>query len=232
MPRAGRPQATRSAEEAAAVQSSGEEAVPSEAGSVSLEVLRGHLAGGEWEQADNETRRLLCELAGEGAVQRKWIYFSEVQFIPTTDLLAIDALWREHSGGRFGFSVQRRLWNLRGRQWKPLFLDIGWTFGPNSTYKKFPLDFTWDLSAPTGHLPLTNALRGTQLFEKLLTHPAFARFDEEESLDLDAAPPSFGAGAPVNGAAAAAPPGPSNGQPAKQEGSVLDGIFNSADYGF
>ena len=145
---------------------------------VSYELLREKLATGLWEEADNETRRLLCVLAGEGAEKRKWVYFSEVQFIPVTDLVTIDSLWKSYSGNRFGFSVQRRLWLTEKRQWKPFFLRIGWTFGENSTYKKFPLDFTWDISAPEGHLPLTNALRGTQLFEKLLTHPAFEKSSE------------------------------------------------------
>ncbi|CAM6004445.1 unnamed protein product [Sphagnum balticum] len=55
------------------------------------------------------------------------------------------------------------------------------------TYKKFPLEFMWDVADPTpeGHLPLTNALRGTQLLEKLLTHPAFADIDQQQKLQTD-----------------------------------------------
>lgn len=32
----------------------------------------------------------------------------------------------------------------------------------------------YSLEAPKGHLPLTNALRGTRLFESVMEHPAFA----------------------------------------------------------
>jgi hypothetical protein len=42
----------------------------------------------------------------------------------------------------------------------------------------------WDVADPTpeGHLPLTNALRGTRLLENILNHPAFADVDEQQKL--------------------------------------------------
>jgi hypothetical protein len=40
-------------------------------------------------------------------------------------------------------------------------------------YRKWPAEFVYSMNAVKGHLPLTNALRGTQLFEALLGHPAF-----------------------------------------------------------
>eukprot|EP00271_Cylindrocystis_brebissonii_P007947 TRINITY_DN21905_c0_g1_i1.p1 TRINITY_DN21905_c0_g1~~TRINITY_DN21905_c0_g1_i1.p1 ORF type:complete len:321 (-),score=30.14 TRINITY_DN21905_c0_g1_i1:1321-2283(-) len=158
--------------------------VPLESGAgVSYELLRSLLARGQWEAADEETRRVLCVLAGEGAAKRKWVYFSEVQFMPNSDLLTIDSLWRAYSNNKFGFSVQRRIWQTCDQRWKPFFLKIDWTYGENSTYKKFPAEFQWSIDAPTGHLPLTNALRGTQLLEKLFTHPAFDKFDAEATID-------------------------------------------------
>lgn len=44
----------------------------------------------------------------------------------------------------------------------------------DSNYRKWPQEFTYSAEAPKGHLPLTNALRGTQLLEAILEHPAFA----------------------------------------------------------
>eukprot|EP00850_Spirogloea_muscicola_P002720 SM000010S04358 [mRNA] locus=s10:1187775:1188878:- [translate_table: standard] len=176
-------------------------AIESEAG-VSYAELAGHLAAGRWEAADAETRRLLCELAGDGAARRQWVYFSEVPVVPAADLLTLDQLWRAASGGRFGYSVQRRLW--RGpsrRRWRDFFAAVGWTHGPNDTYKKFPAEFTWDVAALVGHLPLTNALRGTRLLEGIFEHPAFAAFDADEAMPLD----DDDAAVPVgNGGAAAA----------------------------
>ena len=40
--------------------------------------LKGLLADGEFQAADDETRDLLIRLAGPEAVKRKWVYFTEV----------------------------------------------------------------------------------------------------------------------------------------------------------
>jgi len=208
--------------------------VESEVGQ-SYELLQQRLARGEWEEADAETRRLLCVLAGDGAAKRKWVYFTEVQNIPHKDLLTLDRLWRAYSDDRFGYSVQRRIWKALDRRWKPFFLKIEWTFGENSTYKKFPMDFSWASDAPKGHLPLTNCLRGTQLFEGLLTHPAFAQFDDEQVMPEDSALPDYSKVGAEEGSASS----PSNGTPTAPSkpptgltGSIFDEDFNSADYGF
>ena len=136
-------------------------------------LLRDLLAGCEWEKADNETRLKLCQLAGEEAEAREWVYYSEVKDIPAVDLQTIDALWKGFSKGRYGFSVQRAIWLAEKRKWGGLFTRIGWTMGENKAYRKFPNEFLWSADAPKGHLPLTNCLRGTQLFSALLEHPAF-----------------------------------------------------------
>ncbi len=41
--------------------------------------------------------------------------------------------------------------------------QIDWVSGENNIYRKWPLEFKYTLDAPRGHLPLTNALRGTQV---------------------------------------------------------------------
>ena len=47
--------------------------------------------------------------------------------------------------------------------------------GERNNYRKWPGEFVYDLTAPKGHLPLTNCLRGTQLFQAILEHPAFMK---------------------------------------------------------
>lgn len=49
-------------------------------------------------------------------------------------------------------------------------------------YRSFPSEFIWDMEEgpPEGHLPLTNALRGTQLLTCVLNHPAFEGNDDDE----------------------------------------------------
>jgi GUN4-like len=99
----------------------------------------------------------------------------QVKNIPVEDLQTIDALWVAASGGKFGFSVQRQIWNACDGKWSKFFVAIDWLKGENLNYRVWPTDFVYDVDAATkGHLPLTNALRGTQLFEAILTHPAFA----------------------------------------------------------
>ncbi|XP_048140348.1 tetrapyrrole-binding protein, chloroplastic [Rhodamnia argentea] len=153
--------------------------------STSLDLLERHLAARDFRQADEETRRLLIALAGDAALKRGYVFFSEVQFIAAPDLKTIDDLWRRHSDGRFGYSVQKRLWDKAKRDFTRFFIKVGWmkkldTEVEQYNYRSFPTEFVWELKedTPEGHLPLTNALRGTQLLNNILTHPAFADMEE------------------------------------------------------
>jgi hypothetical protein len=127
----------------------------------------------DFQTADCLTLEKLCELAGEAAVKRRWLYFTEVEGFPTTDLQTINTLWLVYSEGKFGFSVQRELWISVGRNWDKLWSLIGWRAEKNWT--RYPQEFTWDLSAPKGHLPLSNQLRGVRVFAALLNHPAWTK---------------------------------------------------------
>nr|WP_290223751.1 GUN4 domain-containing protein [Trichocoleus desertorum] len=129
------------------------------------------LAQQDLEAADRLTLQKLCELAGPAAVQRKWVYFTEVSSLPVTDLHTINSLWLVHSEGKFGFSVQREIWLSVGKDWDKLWPKIGWKSANNWT--RYPQGFTWNLSAPKGHLPLSNQLRGVRVMAALLAHPAW-----------------------------------------------------------
>ena len=129
------------------------------------------LAEQAFQSADQMTLQKMCELAGETAVQRRWIYFTEVEQFPAIDLQTINALWLIHSEGKFGFSVQRDLWLSVGKNWEKLWPKIGWKDGINWT--RYPQGFTWDLTAPKGHLPLSNQLRGVRVMASLMAHPAW-----------------------------------------------------------
>ena len=72
--------------------------------------LRDLLASGDFRAADDEHRARLIELAGPAAVERNWVYFSEVKTMPARDLRVMDALWRGASNGKYGFSAQREVW--------------------------------------------------------------------------------------------------------------------------
>ncbi|KAL1536439.1 tetrapyrrole-binding protein, chloroplastic-like [Salvia divinorum] len=140
------------------------------------------------ELADEEARRLIIALAGEAAVKRGYVFFSEVQFIPADELREIDALWRQNSDGRFGYSVQRKIWKKLNKDFTAFFIKVGWMKKLESSevdqcnYRSFPSEFIWEMEEgpPEGHLPLTNALRGTQLLSCILCHPAFDGEDDED----------------------------------------------------
>jgi GUN4-like/ARM-like repeat domain, GUN4-N terminal len=129
------------------------------------------LAKQDFQAADLLTIQKMCELAGEAAVKRKWLYFTEVDKFPITDLRTIDLLWLMHSEGKFGFSVQRQLWLSQGKNYTKLWQQIGWK---SDNWTRYPAEFTWDLSAPKGHLPLSNQLRGVRTLASIFAHPAWS----------------------------------------------------------
>ena len=132
--------------------------------------LQQALCDERFQEADRLTQQLLCQLAGAAAVERKWLYFTEVNNFPVADMQTIDRLWREQTQDRFGFSVQRKIWLGSGKNWEKLWVELGWKNGKNWT--RYPQEFTWDLSAPKGHLPLSNQLRGVRVIASIFDHPA------------------------------------------------------------
>jgi len=131
------------------------------------------LAQQDFQAADRTTIEKMCEISGPTAVQRKWLYFTEVENYPAVDLQTINNLWLVHSEGKFGFSVQREIWLSLWKNWENFWPKIGWKQGNNWT--RYPHEFTWDLSAPRGHLPLSNQLRGVRVFASLLSHAAWTQ---------------------------------------------------------
>jgi len=143
------------------------------AADIDYQTLEKLLIQKDFQAADSLTRAKLCELAGSDAIARKWLYFTEVDKIPGTDLQTIDRLWWVYSEGKFGFAVQRKLWLGVGKDFSQLWQKIGWKNDNNWT--RYPQEFTWDLNAPTGHLPLLNQLRGVRVITSLFSHPVWSQ---------------------------------------------------------
>nr|YP_009398594.1 hypothetical protein [Kuetzingia canaliculata]ARW67780.1 hypothetical protein [Kuetzingia canaliculata] len=129
--------------------------------SLDYQILQNLLIEKKFQEADIITQKFLCELVQQKKQSnRKWIYFTEIQFLPLNDLFTIDLLWKIYSKGKFGFSIQKKIWIKNNKKWKKLWKQIGWT--ENEAMKKYPKEFIWTIKAPEGHLPLSNQLRGTQ----------------------------------------------------------------------
>lgn len=129
------------------------------------------LAQQDFQGADVVTLQKLCELAGASAIARKWVYFTEVESFPIQDLRTLDKLWRVYSEGKFGFSIQRKIWLSVGQDFSKLWAKIDWK--SDNVWTRYPKEFTWNLTAPTGHLPLSNQLRGVRVLDAIFAHPAW-----------------------------------------------------------
>lgn len=118
--------------------------------------LRDLLAAGEWQKADRETETVMIKAAGRE--QEGWLTEEDLNAFPCEDLRIIDQLWVKYSNGRFGFSVQKRIWqeieaNKKEEDveiWKEFGNQVGWR--ANDSWVGYRnLKFTLD--APQGHLP-------------------------------------------------------------------------------
>lgn len=138
---------------------------------IDYQPLQQLLAQQDFQGADVVTLQKLCELAGAAAIERKWIYFTEVENFPITDLRTLDNLWLMHSEGKFGFSIQRKIWLSVGKDFAKLWLKINWKSG--NTWTRYPKEFVWNLTAPDGHLPLSNQLRGVRVLDAIFAHRAW-----------------------------------------------------------
>ncbi|MBD1919088.1 MULTISPECIES: GUN4 domain-containing protein [Cyanophyceae] len=91
--------------------------------------LVNYLASGSWRDADGETYRIMKEVAG-GRLSAK-----ALREFPCEDLRIIDQLWVKHSGGKFGFSVQKQIYVETGnpldgqyheKTWHAFADRVGW----------------------------------------------------------------------------------------------------------
>nr|YP_063521.1 conserved hypothetical plastid protein [Gracilaria tenuistipitata var. liui]AAT79596.1 conserved hypothetical plastid protein [Gracilaria tenuistipitata var. liui] len=128
----------------------------------------------DFEEADKLTQSYLCLLANlSQKYSRNWLYFTDVFSLPCEDLYILDKLWRIYSRDKFGFSIQRKIWLSTNCHWEQFWSIIGWH--KNGIPVRYPREFTWNLNAPDGHLPLFNQLRGVQVISALLSHRAWAK---------------------------------------------------------
>ncbi|MEB3179478.1 MAG: serine/threonine-protein kinase [Nostocaceae cyanobacterium] len=74
--------------------------------------LRDLLKAGKWREADRETIDVMLKVAGRE--EQRWLDVESIENFPCTDLRTIDKLWVKYSNGRFGFSVQKRIWESVG----------------------------------------------------------------------------------------------------------------------
>ena len=75
---------------------------------------------------------MMLWVAGEKAEQRGYLEVEDIKQFPCTDLKTIDRLWVNYSNGKFGFSVQKQMWQKCGRpmtyndDWEKFGHRVGW----------------------------------------------------------------------------------------------------------
>ena len=140
---------------------------------INYQPLYKSLISNNFKTANQLTHIHLNELAGLNKNhQRQWLYFTDILNLPVQDLKIIDTLWKIYSEGQFGFSIQRQIWLYNNKNWEKFWHKIGWKI--NKKNVRYPQEFIWDNTAPTGHLPLFNQLRGVQVLATLFMHPAWS----------------------------------------------------------
>lgn len=111
------------------------------------------LAAGRWQEADLHTRTMMLKLFGRE--REGWFGTENIEIFPCRDLSVINQLWGECSDGRFGFSVQNRIWQSfkdvdLNEAWCRFNNYVGWRV--NGYWLGFE-NLTFNFNAPEGHLP-------------------------------------------------------------------------------
>jgi len=146
----------------------------------SLQALEQMLVNKKWKEADIKTYQILLEFGDRG--RKGYLDIESIRNFPCPELKVIDMLWREASGDRFGFQVQKEIYTETGNELNPEnlrkydldsyihFIDLlRWIETGSEDGKESwrPDDqLTFSLEAPEGHLPRLNDLdRGLKIEE-------------------------------------------------------------------
>lgn len=124
---------------------------------VNYQPLRDALVARDFELAEEITSVLMLRAAGREL--EGWLWAEDKNNFPCEDLNIIDQLWITNSNGKFGFSVQRQIYQSLGGTtafdeavFERFHEEIGWR--QNGDYVLHFLS-TFSLEAPPGHLPRT-----------------------------------------------------------------------------
>lgn len=117
--------------------------------------LRDFLAQEKWQEADRETANFLLKVADR--TKEKYLKIEDIDNLPCEDLATINQLWLHYSQGKFGISVQKKIYESLGgtknydpQKWNAFGLKVGWRVNNHWLYYD---QIAFDIKAPAGHLP-------------------------------------------------------------------------------
>ena len=98
------------------------------------ENLRDLLVAGKWKEADGDTAKVMLKVAGRE--KEGYLNTESIDNFPYEDLRTIDQLWVKYSNGKFGFSVQKQIYESLGgtreydqKIWEAFGDQVGWRQG-------------------------------------------------------------------------------------------------------
>jgi hypothetical protein len=145
--------------------------------------LEGFLAAAQWQKADEETVRMMLKVIAKkkfpnlsikqieedyyrmftklgSSLNRVSMSVEDIENLPSEDLRIIDQLWVKYSDGRFGFSVQKRIYQSLGgtREYDEkiwgIFCDrVNWYDENGLRGRNISKIIEYKYNAPVGHLP-------------------------------------------------------------------------------
>ena len=117
--------------------------------------LETYLKNGQWREADEETLKVMLQVADRE--EQGWLNVDSIENFPCEDLRIIDQLWVKYSKGKFGFSVQKDIYESLGgtkeynrEVWRNFCDRNGWRKGGKWLGYS---ELTFDDKAPQAHLP-------------------------------------------------------------------------------
>ncbi len=106
------------------------------------------LACHRWKAADTETWGVLCQALSQP--RKRYLHPRDLTRLPCPDLCTLDRLWLKYSQGRFGLSIQARIYESVEGDYGQFCDRIGWlTYNPHDP----SVGLKYSHSAPIGHLP-------------------------------------------------------------------------------
>ncbi|MBW4556881.1 MAG: GUN4 domain-containing protein [Trichormus sp. ATA11-4-KO1] len=121
--------------------------------------LRDFLAVRKWQQADQETWVVMCQALSKPI--NSYLFCSDLKKLPDEVLQTIDQLWMQYSQQRFGFSVQKQIYENVDGDYGKFCAAIGWTVYNSQSSSQFLL--SW--SIPKGYFPSRIWAGGTQVWQ-------------------------------------------------------------------
>jgi hypothetical protein len=134
--------------------------------------LETFLKNGQWREADQETTRLMLLIAKRE--DEGYLDVESIKKFPCEELRTIDKLWVDYSNGKFGFSVQKKVWIACGGVPGKYDYDV---------YKKFADQVGWRRSGNwLGYDELTLELELGELLDRKEVEVKYAHLPALNSL--------------------------------------------------